>query len=427
MNSETKQASGGTTFQAAKANSALWNKGFMIIILVSCLINFGNFFVGNAFSLWILDIGGTNATYGLVHGLYSALCLVARIFAGWLADNSNRRVTFIASCVVYISAMFLMLVSPFLGLFVAMRLLQGFGIGSATTVVTACSYDEIPADKMDKGIGYIALFSSLITALTPAFSVGVYQSHGPKPLVIVSAISIVIGVLVSFLIAFRMPDVKKKISLKNIFDPKQLFDVRCLKPAIPMALSVHLGMGVRGFVLPYGRALMETFNIPDGRIFELLKNPGLFSTVSAIGLVFVRLILARSKNDDPAPSKRVYFAYGIFLIYLVCLAFCRNLVMFYGAALLWSVAFGILMPCFTSMIIRSVPESRRGTAASMTGICGDVGMVVGSTLGGYIADAWGYPTMYLLVIIPAVLCCIYYRLMLDGKFKPLDETGGTDA
>ena len=99
--------------------------------------------------------------------------------------------------------------------------------------------------------------------------------------------------------------------------------------------------------------------------------------------------------------------------------FFRN-IMFYAAALIWSVAYGILMPSFTGMIVRAVPESRRGVAASMTGICGDVGMVVGSTVGGYIADAWGYPVMYLSVLVPVVLCCIYYRVNLDGKYKPYD-------
>ena len=414
MNSPSNRASGDAAFCAATPNSVLWNKGFLIIILVSCLVNFGNYLVGNAFSYWIVDMGGTSATFGLIHGLYSVLCLVARIITGWLADNSNRRITFIASCVVYIGSMIMMLLSPFLGLFIGMRLISGFGIGSATTVVTAGSYDEIPPDKMDKGIGYIALFSSLVTALTPALSISVYNSRGPITLVVWSSISIVVGVALSFFITFRMPKTGKKLVLKNVFDPKQLFDVRCLKPAIPMALSVHLGLGVRTFVTLYGRSLG-------------FANPGWFSTVSAFGLLAVRLILDKAKSSESAMRKRVYFAYGVFVIYLVCLAFCKNLVMFYTAALLWSVTYGILMPCFTSMIIRSVPESRRGVAASMTGICGDVGMVLGSTVGGYIADVWDYPVMYLTVLLPVVLCCLYYRFALDGKYRPWKENAAEDG
>jgi len=388
--------------------SVLWNKGFILITLISCLVNFGNFFVGNAFSYWIIDIGGTASTYGLIHGLYSALCLLARPITGWLADNGSRRATFICSCLVYVSSMILMLVSPFFGLFVGMRLVMGLGIGSATTVVTACSYDEIPASKMDKGVGYISLFSSLITAATPALSIGTYNKSGPQALVIWSVIAMAVGIGLSFFVTFRKRDTAKKKSIKDAFSPKNLFDIRCIKPAIPMALSVNLGLGVRTFVTLYGRYLG-------------FANPGWFSTISAIGLIFVRLILDRIKSDEPFPRKRIHLAYAVYVVFIFCLAFCKNLVMFYTAALLWSVAYGILMPSFTSMIIRSVPSDRRGVAASMTGICGDVGMILGSTIGGLISDAMGYGKMYLFVLIPVALCFVYYRVFLDRKIVPWDS------
>lgn len=405
---ELEKKKSGKEFVLPEPNSSLWHKGFIIIIFVSCLVNFGNFFVGNAFSYWIIDMGGTSATYGLVHGLFSAVCLIARPFCGWLADNGNRRVTFVVSAFVYVASMILMLITPYFGLFVALRLIQGLGNGGASTVITACSYDEIPATKMDKGIGYIALFSSLVTATTPALTISVYNKSGPTPLVIWAAIATFVGVGLSFFIAFRKPPVHKKIAFKDVFDLKQLFDVRCLKPAIPMALSVHLGMGVRSFVALYGRSLG-------------FANPGWFSTVSAVGLIFVRLILDRVKTTEQFPTKRVYFAYGVFILYIVCIAFCKNLVMFYTAAVLWSVAFGILQPSFTSMIIRSVPEERRGVAASTTHVCGDIGMILGSTIGGFISDRWGYTVMFLLVIIPTVACCLFYRAKLAGKFVPYDQ------
>lgn len=404
----TAQKTGINQSNENGSGSALFNKGFIIILIVSCLVNFGNFFVGNAFSYWIIDRGGTSATFGLIHGLYSAVCLLARPITGWLADNGSRRATFITSCFIYISSMILMLISPFFGLFIGMRLVMGLGIGSATTLITACNYDQIPVSKMDKGVGYISLASSLVTAATPALSIKTYNSAGPRALVIWSAIAIVVGIGLSFFVAFRKPETKKKFVLKDVLNPKTLLDVRCLKPAIPMALSVHLGLGVRTFVTLYGRSLG-------------FANPGWFSTISAVGLIFVRLVLDRIKSTERFPRKRVYFAYAVFVVYIFVLAFCRNLVMFYTAAILWSIAFGILMPAFASMIIQSVPGERRGVAASMTGICGDVGMILGSTIGGYISDAMGYPAMYLFVLIPVAACCLYYRLKLDGKFVPWDQ------
>lgn len=409
-----QQAPSKGTATAGMPNSALWHKGFVVIVLVSCLVNFGNHFVGSGFSYWIVDKGGTSATFGLIHGLYSALCMFARPVTGWLADHGNRRTTFLCSCFVYASTLILMLVSPLFGVFVAMRLIQGVGVGSATTIVNACAYDEVPADKMDKGVGYISLFSSIVTAITPALSIKTYNQSGPETLVIWSVISVVVGAGLSFLVVFRRNENSQKLMIKDVFDPKQLFDARCLKPSILLACSVYLGLGVRTFVNLYGRSLG-------------FANPGWFSTISAFGLIFVRLILDRIKAKEEFPRKRVYFAYGVFVLYLLCLAFCRNLAMFYTAAILWSVAFGILMPSFTSMVIRSVPTERRGVAASMTGVTSDVGMILGSTVGGYIADSLGYPALYLLVLIPVVACVVYYRVALDGKFHAWDEGKQSDV
>ena len=65
-------------YQAPETGSRLWNKYFCLIILMSCAVNFGNYFLGSAFSLWILDLRGSNSIYGTIHSVYSLLVLVAR-------------------------------------------------------------------------------------------------------------------------------------------------------------------------------------------------------------------------------------------------------------------------------------------------------------------------------------------------------------
>jgi len=400
----------GKSPKALEPNSALWNKGFVIIILVSCLVSFGNFIVGSAFSYWIIDIGGTRATFGLVHGLYSALCLISRPITGWFADNGNRRVTFILSCFVYVSSMILMLFSPIFGLFVGLRLIQGLGIGSAQTMVTACSYDEIPVSQMDRGVGYIALINSLATSATPALAIKTYNTGGPGPLVVWSTIAIVTGIAVSFFVTFRKNEAPEKKKLRDVFDVRQLFDIRCLKPAIPLAFSVNLTMGVQTFLTLYGREI----GIP---------NPGWFATLSAIVMVAARLLLDRFKAADPFPRKRIYMSFVLFFAKLIVLGFCKNTFMYCLAAVLSASGNAILSPLLSSMVIRSVPNERRGVAASTVGICGDIGMIIGSIGGGFIAEALGYSTLYFVSIIPVAFCVIYYRAVLDGKFVPWDMRG----
>ncbi|NLT39684.1 MAG: MFS transporter [Clostridiales bacterium] len=401
-------------FSSGLQGSALWNRYFCLVILISSAVSFGNFFVGVAFSYWVVDMGGSNGTFGLIHGLYSFLIMLARPVTGWLADNGDRRKTFVFSCVVYVSSMILMLISPYFGLFVALRLIQGAGTGGASTIITTSSYDYIPPSKMDKGIGYISLFGSIIHAVTPALSVGTYNTGGPAALVIWSAAATALGVALSWLVVFRTPKEPKKFSIKEVFNLGVLFEKRSIKPALVMAFSLNLGLGANTFIVLYGRSLG-------------IGNPGWYSTISAAGLLIVRLILDKVRTNEVFPRKRIYLAFATFVANLVCLALCKNIYMFFAAAVLWSVTFGILMPSFTSMVIKAAPADRRGAATSTAGVSSDVGMILGSTLGGFIVDGLGYPALFAVVIAPVILCCIAYRLFIDGKFKSWEEQEVSNA
>lgn len=392
----------------AEPNSQLWHKGFVLIILVSCLISFGNFFIGNSFSYWIVDMGFPKSTFGLVHGLFSLMCLIARPFTGWMADHGNRRLTFVLSCFVYVGSMILMLISPIFGIFVGLRLIQGVGIGSAQTMLTACAYDEIPTSQMDRGVGYMTLINSLATSAIPALSIRTYNSAGPKALVLWSSIAIIAGIAVSYLVVFRRPAPTENATLKDALKIKNLFDVRCLKPAIPLAFAVNLVMGVQSYITLFGRDI----GVP---------NPGWFATISAIVMVISRLVLDRFKTDNPFPRGRIYLAFAVIVGKLVVLGLCKGTFMYCFAAVLSAVGNTILSPLLSSMVIRSVPNERRGAAASTINVCGDVGMIIGSTVGGYVVEGLGYSGLFFAAIIPVMFGCIYCRMMLDGKFIPWDQ------
>ncbi len=406
-----KRTGSEKVFQPVEPGSRLWNKYFCLIIAMSSAVNFANFFVGSSFSLWIVDMGGTNTAYGTIHGLYSFIVLLARPVTGWIIDHGNRKRAFILSTLVFASAMVLMLISPIFGLFIAMRLLQGAGTGCAATICSSSAYDYIPPDKLEKGIGYIALSSSLISALTATFSVGTYNRSGPVPLVVWSVIALAVAIALSMLIVFRSPSEVKKFRIKEVFNFNQLFEKRSLKPAIISALSVNLAFGMRGYIILYGRSLG-------------FANPGLYTLVSSIGLIIVRLVQDAMPNTEKTPRRRIYFSFAVFIIYCVVIGLCRNLVMYFGAALLWAVLYGVLNPQLQSIAIKAAPIERRGAASGTFYCSADIGIILGSTVGGILADAIGYSSMFFCAIIPAVLCIIFYAVFMDGK--PTGSTGSVE-
>lgn len=384
-----------TEYQQPAVGSRLWNRCFVLIILIGCCVNFGNYFLGSSFSLWIVDMGGSNAAYGAIHGVYSILTLLARPITGWIVDHGDRKRAFLLSTAVFASAMILMLKSPVFGIFVGMRLIQGVGNGCALTICNNTAYDFMPPDKMDKGIGYVTLFTSLISATTATASVATYNSCGPGALVFWSVAALIAGAVLSFFVVFRTPAEVRKFSFKEVFRISELLDRRSLKPALLAAFSVHLAFGLRSFIILYGRTLG-------------IANPGWFNTISACGLIVVRMVLDHMPSTQKTSVRRIYFAFGVFIVYLLLLAFCANRYMFFGAALLWSVIYGILTPQLQSFAIKAAPVERRGAASSTFFCASDVGIIIGSFFGGLAADLTGYGTMFLLAIVPAVCCILYF-------------------
>ena len=105
----------------------------------------------------------------------------------------------------------------------------------------------------------------------------------------------------------------------------------------------------------------------------------------------------------------------MFVLYLVTISLCNNFVVYIIAALLWSVLFGILTPTLQSIAIKAAPAERRGAASSTFHCASDIGIIVGSYLGGKLSDAFGYSKMFLFGLIPVVLSMIYYTIALKDK------------
>jgi len=394
----------GASYEAPQADSKLWNRGFCLVILMACCVNIGNYIVGSSFSLWVIDMGGTNTMYGTIHSLFSIVILLARPITGWIIDHGNRKVAFICSSLLFAATMLGMLYSKIFALFIAMRLIQGIGNGCAITVCNTSAYDFMPANKMDKGIGYITLSSSLISAFTATVSVGQYNKYGPAPMVYVSVAAMAIGIILSLPLAFRKPKEEKKFNLKEVFNPSVLFEKKALEPALLIALSVNLAFGLRSYIMLYGRSLG-------------FANPGWFTTISAIGLLIVRFALDLIPRGKHASMIRIFVGYAVFIAYLIVLSKCQNFFMFCMAAAMWSVIYGVLSPELQSIAIKKIPHERRGAAASTFFCATDIGVILGSYFGGVIADHFDYRVMFASALIPVVLCIIYFVIFMRKKVE----------
>ena len=129
----------------------------------------------------------------------------------------------------------------------------------------------------------------------------------------------------------------------------------------------------------------------------------------------MRFVLDRIPVTEKSKDRRVYLAFAVFVLYLVTISLCNNFVVYIIAALLWAVLFGILTPTLQSIAIKAAPAERRGAASSTFHCASDIGIIVGSFLGGKLSDAFGYSRMFLFGLIPVVLSFIYYFIALRDR------------
>ena len=146
-----------------------------------------------------------------------------------------------------------------------------------------------------------------------------------------------------------------------------------------------------------------------------IGNAGLFFMVSAVGTVLARSITGRV-FDRHGP--RLVFGVGLcsLSVAYASLAAWQTSVGFLVGAFVLGAAMGAIRPTLEAMALNVVPAARRG-AANATLFAGfDVGMALGSSILGAVAQAAGsYATMYWVdagvVLIPALL---FFGWVLPG-------------
>jgi MFS family permease len=81
--------------------------------------------------------------------------------------------------------------------------------------------------------------------------------------------------------------------------------------------------------------------------------------------------------------------------------------MFLVAAAGNAFGFGAVQPALQSLVMKSVPPERRGSASSTNYIGMDSATLVGPIVAGVVAQAFGYPAMWLVMILPSIIGVVF--------------------
>ena len=379
----------------------LWNKDFILIIVINFLVFMNHLMILSTFPFYIEYLGGSEAVAGFAAALFSIIAVVFRPFIGWMLDNGKKKIILI----IGLCGMALMpigyLVFATLYLAFVCRMLHGASLAFSNTSTSTIATDIIPKPRFAEGMGMFGLATALATAVAPALGLALMDYMGFTMLFLFAAVSIVIA-LILFLI-MKVPKVeveKKPLNLKGLID----------KDAVPASATALVFMLTYGALENFTAKFAAEQNLPSG---------GIFFAVMAVALLLTRL-LAGKVTDRHGESFFAYSCNAAMLIAFLLMGLFPNVANYLLAAVLAGFGFGGLEPALQSMAVAIAPPERRGSANS-TFLCAyDIGIGVGGGIAGVLISSFGYSQMFVIMTVFNILSVVIY--VLWGRNHPSSFT-----
>lgn len=379
----------------------LWNKDFILIIIINFLVFMNHLMILSTFPFYIEYLGGSEAIAGLAAALFSIIAVVCRPFIGWMLDNGKRKaILIIGLCGMALMPVGYLVLSTIYLAFVC-RMLHGASLAFSNTSTSTIATDIIPKPRFAEGMGMFGLATALATACAPALGLALMESMGFTTLFICAAVSIVIALILFMMLKTPKVEVEKKpLNIKGLLDVDAL-------PASATALV---------FMLTYGA--LENFTAKFAAE-QNLPSGGIFFAIMAVALLITRLS-AGKVTDTHGESIFAYACNIAMLAAFLMMGLFPNIVTYLLSAVLAGFGFGGLEPALQSMAVAIAPPERRGSANS-TFLCAyDIGIGVGGGIAGVLISAVGYNKMFVIMAIFNILSIVIYVLI--GRNHPSSFT-----
>lgn len=384
----------------------LWNKNFIIIIVINFLVFLNHLMVLSTFPFFISYLGYSETISGVCVAVFSLIAVVARPLVGYLLDTGKRRgILLIGICGMALMPMGYLLVYTAISsiiLTILFRLAHGIALAFSNTSTATIATDIIPKERFSEGMGMFGMATALATACAPALGEALMAKGFNVLFLVATGVMVLSLILFYFLKTPKIKVEKKKLKIRELVETTAL-------PASATALI---------FLLTYGT--LENYTLKFASVeSSITLSGGIYFIVMAVMLLFTRIVLGKLA-DKKGEAIFVYSCNILMLVAFLLLALIPNNVTFIISAILSGYAFGGIEPALQSMAVHIAPEKRRG-AANSTFLCAyDIGIGIGGAIAGALIDLIGYHKMFLVLSIANIVSIIVY--VIFGRKHPSSIT-----
>jgi len=350
-----------------------------------------------------LDSG--NVAVGVVIGSYAVTGLLLRPLAGRLADRRGRKYTVLLGSLVVAVGGFMYLLPLGVPGLIAARLVLGAGEGAVFTAGSAWIVDLAPPGRQGRVIGLYGL------SVWAGLSIGLLLGELILTVSGYTAVWLFAGLapLAGALLAFRLPDPFRPAAIAQD-EHHPLIAREAVRPGAALALASVGYATVAAFVVLH----LDARGIGHGATVF-----GAFATM----VVLTRLV-GGDLPDRVGPARVAIAAAAVEAVGLATIAFAGSLAVALAGALAMGAAFSLLYPSLSLIVVRRVPENRRGAALGTFTAFFDAGVGLGAPLAGVAAALAGYQGAFLLASLFGLLCLATVALSISPRGRALATRGG---
>jgi MFS family permease len=343
-------------------------------------------------------LGAGDLAVGVVIGAYAVTGLLGRPFAGRLADARGRRPAVVLGSLLAAAAGFLYLLPAGVAGLVAARLCLGIGEGMVFTAGSAWIVDLAPPARRGRVIGLYGLAVWGGLSLGPPIGELLLQISSYELVWVFAGAAPLLGALV----ALRLPD---EFRPAGGLERRPLIAPESIRPGAALALASVGYAAVAAFVVLH----LDARDIGHGG--------AVFAAFAA--MVVVTRLVGGNLPDRVGPARCAAAAAVVEAAGLVTIAVAGSLAVALGGAIAMGIAFSLLYPSLSLLVVDRVPETRRGAALGTFTACFDAGVGLGALLAGVTASLSGYEGAFLLAALCALAASALVALTISLRGRAL--------
>lgn len=366
--------------------SRLWTRNFLAVCTGNFLLFFAFYLLLPIIPLYLMgEFGTSKSIVGMILSCYTVAALCVRPFSGYILDKFKRKPIYIGAYLAFVCVFVGYAEAAVLGLFIALRIVHGLAFGLVTTAGNTVVVDIMPAERRGEGLGYYGVANNIAMAIGPMTSLFM-ADHYSYNFIFYFAMSM--GLLGCIIVStIKMP--KKECSSVVEDKPLHSYDRFLLVKGIPAGICLLF------LAVPYG--IMTSFIAVYGKEIGVGSGLGAFFSCMAVGLISSRLF-AGKQVDRGRIVQIILMGCSIAFVSFFCLSSLKDLSVayprltvacFFAIAVALGVGYGMLFPAYNTLFVNLAPNNRRATASSTYLTSWDVGIGIGLTLGGWLADTQG--------------------------------------